>query len=485
MNTFAQAVTREAADTQNVGFTANGAATLLSSKDEFTDLFAVIGSSRKTPANAVAQFRKCYAIDRQLALRIMLWARDARGGAGERNIFRLCVDTLSVADKLALIASAKIEELGRWDDYIGLMMDKDDRVARAAAARVLGAIKSGNGLAAKWMPRKGAEAARIRSLFGLAPKLYRKMLVEGTRVVETQMCAKNWEAITYEHVPSVAMARYSRAFARNSLVSFPAYKAALEAGAVKAKAAALFPYDVARTLKGGDTTIANEQWKALPNYIDSKAKLFPIIDVSGSMTCQLTGTITAMDVAITLGLYIAERQNSALKDLFMTFDDKPAMVSVRACKTFAERYRTIKDAPWGGTTNLQASFELLLKTAVDNRVAPEDMPEYLFIVSDMEFNVACGNETGFYRARRSETNYAELERKYQASGYRRPNVIFWNVNARGGNIQVEADQNGTAMISGFSPSILRPLLNAEQVSPRLIMEAAVMVPRYTVEGLTA
>ena len=144
MNTFAQAVTREAADTQNVGFTANGAATLLSSMDAFTDLFAVIGSSRKTPANAVAQFRKCYAIDRQLALRIMLWARDARGGAGERNIFRLCVDTLSVADKLALIASGKIEDLGRWDDYIGLMMDKDDRVARAAAARVLGAIKGGN-----------------------------------------------------------------------------------------------------------------------------------------------------------------------------------------------------------------------------------------------------------------------------------------------------------------------------------------------------
>ena len=483
MNTFANAVIAEAADTENVGCTYNGAATLLSSMDAFTDLFAVIGSSRKAPANAVAQFRKCYAIDRQLALRIMLWARDARGGAGERNIFRLCVDMLTAADKLALIDSGKIEELGRWDDYIGLMMDKNDRVARAASTRVLEAIKAGNGLAAKWMPRKGAEAARIRSLFGMAPKLYRKMLVEGTRVVETQMCAKNWEGITYEHVPSVAMARYSRAFARNSQVAFPAYKAALEAGTVQAKAAALFPYDVARTLKGGDTTIANEQWKALPNYIDGKAKLFPIIDVSGSMTCPVTGTITAMDVAITLGLYIAERQTSALKDLFMTFDDKPRMVSVAGCSSFKARYNKIKDAPWGGSTNLQASFELLLKTAVDNQVAPEDMPEYLFIVSDMEFNIACGN--GYWQPRKSETNFAEIERKYRASGYRRPNVIFWNVNARGQNLQVEADQNGTAMISGFSPSILRPLLNAEQISPRLIMEAAVMVPRYTVNGLTA
>lgn len=336
---------------------------------------------------------------------------------------------------------------------------------------------------AKWMPRKGAEAARIRSLFGMAPKLYRKMLVEGTRVVETQMCAKNWEGITYEHVPSVAMARYSRAFARNSQVAFPAYKAALEAGTVQAKAAALFPYDVARTLKAGEATIANEQWKALPNYIDGKAKLFPIIDVSGSMTCPVTGTITAMDVAITLGLYIAERQTSALKDLFMTFDDTPRMVSVAGCSSFQARYNKIKDAPWGGSTNLQASFDLLLKTAVDNQVAPEDMPEYLFIVSDMEFNIACGG--GYWQPRKSETNFAEIERKYRASGYRRPNVIFWNVNARGGNIQVEADENGTAMISGFSPSILRPLLNAEQISPRLVMEAAVMVPRYTVEGLTA
>jgi len=336
---------------------------------------------------------------------------------------------------------------------------------------------------AKWMPRKGAEAARIRSLFAMAPRQYRKMLVDGTQVVETQMCARNWEAITYEHVPSVAMARYSRAFARNSQLAFPAYKAGLEAGTVQAKAAALFPYDVARTLKGGDATIANEQWKALPNYIDGRAKLFPIIDVSGSMSCQVSGSVTAMDIAITLGLYIAERQNSALKDLFMTFDDTPRMVSVAGYSTFQDRFRKIKDAPWGGSTNLQASFELLLKTAVDNQVAPEDMPEYLFIVSDMEFNVACGS--GYYRARRSETNYAEIERKYRASGYQRPNVIFWNVNARNGNIQVEADENGTAMISGFSPSILRPLLNAESVTPRQIMEAAVMVPRYTVEGLTA
>jgi len=144
MNTFARAVIREAEDTENVGFTANGAATLLSSKDAFTDLFAVIGSSRRSPENAVAQFKTCYKIDRRLALRILLWARDARGGAGERNIFRQCVDTLPAEDKLTLISSGKIEELGRWDDYIRLMMDKNSRVARSASTRVLETIKSGN-----------------------------------------------------------------------------------------------------------------------------------------------------------------------------------------------------------------------------------------------------------------------------------------------------------------------------------------------------
>ena len=484
MNTFAQAVTAVEQEQGNLGSTANGAVTLRSSRDVFTDLFAMIGSARNAQGDAVALFKTCFAADPKMALRILFWARDARGGAGERSIFRICVNTLPAGTQLKLVQSGMIEELGRWDDYIPLMVGSNDRVARAAATRVLGAIKAGNGLAAKWCPRKGVEAAKIRKLFGMSPKMYRKTLVEGTKVVETQMCRKQWENITYEHVPSVAMARYTRAFARNSTVAFPAYKAKLESGEVKAKAQALFPYDVLRTLANGDAQVADAQWNELPNYIDGRAKLFPIVDVSGSMTTIVSGSVSAMDIAISLGLYISERQNSALKNLFMTFDTKPEIMTIPN-GSLSEKVRFIHQAPWGGSTDLQAAFDLLLNTAVRHKVAAEDMPEYLFIVSDMEFNEATGKTRSYWnRNTVADTNYSEIERKYRQAGYKRPNIIFWNVNSRSNNIQVTADEHGTAMISGFSPSILRPLLNAEEISPRLIMEQAVMVDRYAVDGLT-
>lgn len=336
---------------------------------------------------------------------------------------------------------------------------------------------------AKWMPRKGASAAKIRNLFRMSPKMYRKTLVNATKVVETQMCAKDWENIRYEHVPSVAMARYTKAFGRNSTQTYPAYVAALQSGEVKAKAAALFPYDVVRTVKNGDATVADAQWKELPDFIDSDAKLLPIIDVSGSMCTQVSGKTSAMDIAVSLGIYLAERNKSVFKDMFVTFHTHPKFVKIRP-GSIQQKITQVENADWGGSTDLQAAFNLLLQTAVSNSVPAEDMPTYLFIVSDMEFNMATGRYGYWNHPSKQDTNFSQIDKKYQAAGYVRPNVIFWNVAARAKNIQVEFDQNKTAMISGFSPSIVRPVLNAEAITPRKIMEMAVMNPRYDVDGLT-
>lgn len=143
-NKLAQAISEYEEEYGNLAETANGAVTLASSKDPFVDLFAVIGSSRKAPEVAANLFREAYYDESKLATRIALWARDCRGGAGEREVFRQCMTKMRSGDLITLIQSGKIDEFGRWDDYVGLMADHpNQKVREAAASRVLNALNSG------------------------------------------------------------------------------------------------------------------------------------------------------------------------------------------------------------------------------------------------------------------------------------------------------------------------------------------------------
>lgn len=472
----------------NVALTANGAKTLASSLNRNVDLFAVIGSARNNPNDALEKFILAYAEDPKTALRILLWARDARGGAGERLVFRTIMDWLAKYEKRAAVSimlSGKIPELGRFDDLVPLLchdaIPTQIRFHLAEQLKVAMETKSANaGLIAKWLPRKGKEAAIIRGLMKLGPKAYRKLLVETSNTVETKMCAKQWDEINFSQVPSVAMARYTNAFARNAKERFSAYKEALANGKVKAKASALYPYDVIRTAQFGDAEVADAQWKELQDYLDGASKMLPMIDVSGSMNCPAGGfgKVSCMDVAISLGIYLAERQEGHFKNLAMTFETAPKWANIDQ-KTIKEKVDYVRELPWGGSTNIQAAFDLLLNSAVENNVPQSDMPEYIIIISDMEFNAA----TSFDR-KKMITNYQAINEKFEKAGYVRPNIIFWNVNARSQNIQVKSDENGTTMITGFSPAIMQSVLKAEEITPESVMLRAISSRRYDIDGLT-
>jgi len=487
LNALAQAINQNS----NLGFTTNGAVTHTTSDSAHVDLFMIIGSCRNNVADAVKVFERAYYTDKALALRILFWARDCRGGAGERKVFRAIMEHLakiSPADASAIMSSGVIEELGRYDDYVALlcndMIDVSSRKSVALSIRKI--IESGEGgLAAKWMPRKGIEAAKIRNLMGLTPKRYRKMLVAATNVVETKMCAKQWDDIVFKHVPSVAMARYTKAFARNAQAGFTEYKKALKSGAVKAKAEALFPYDVIRTVRNGDHEVADAQWSELPNYLIGERKILPIIDVSGSMTEHVAGdsSLSCMDVAVSLGIYISERQVGPFQNLAMTFHTNPEFFKIPE-GGIAAKYSFVCQQKWGGATDLQAAFSLLLSTAINNGIAQEDMPDYLFIISDMEFNEATGDYLHNVSRKDQSTNFAKIEEQYKAAGYTRPNIIFWQVNARAGNVQIKFDKNGTAMISGFSPAIAKTVLECDNITPEKVMFETVMIDRYSISNLT-
>lgn len=455
--------------------TANGAATLASSLNPLVDLFFIIGSSRGKDIRQA--FRAAYGADKNLAVRTLLWARDARGGAGERQTFIDLTKYLAGFDKeLASRVILRVPELGRWKDLVSFF---ETELEEEAMSLIAVALAEGNGLCAKWMPRKGPNAARLRRFLELDARSYRKLLVSMTNVVETKMCAKDWNSIDFGKLPSLASARYQKAFGRNAGEAYTAYINALEKGEAKVNAGAVYPYDITKSLTYGNQSVANAQWKALPDFCDgSTENVLPVIDVSGSMGVSAGGSsVTCMEVAIGLGLYISERMHGAFKDQFISFSATPRMHKVSG--TLADRVNQIRRADWGYNTNLQAVFDLILQAAIKNRVPQAEMPTKIIILSDMEFDQATAQRSTWYSdAKADNTNYQEIDRKFKQSGYERPNIIFWNLNAREGNCPVTAGEAGTALVSGFSPSLMRSILSGKNVTPLDILLETVNIERY-------
>ena len=469
MNAFVNAVANQEARTEN------GMKARKSTASACVDLFYKIGASRGK--NITGDFTAAYVENSDVALRIAQWARDVRGGAGERQLFRDILVHLEKRDPDAALALLKkVPEVGRWDDIFVFTSP----VLKSAAYTMLGdALRAKNGLAAKWTPRKGKIAAEVRAFFGMSPKQYRKSLVTMTTVVETQMCAGDWDNINFSHVPSVAARNYKKAFGRHT-PAFAEYVAKLVSGdkTVKVNASAIFPHDVLKGVIGSyrakldktETDHIVAQWDALPNYVGD-ASIMPIVDVSGSMSCPAgkNTNVTCMDVSISLGLYLADKNKGVFKDTFLTFSSKPQLVTLKG--NIVDKVAQMSKSDWDMSTNLHAAMDKILSVAVKGSVPASDMPAMLLILSDMQFNQC---------ARYDDTAMQMIERKFADAGYTVPQIVFWNLNSSD-NVPVKADKSGAALVSGFSPSIMTSLLAADldQFTPEGIMLKTVMSDRYT------
>ena len=469
MNAFVNAVANQEARTKN------GMKARKSSANALVDLFYNIGASRGK--NIVPAFTSAYVQDKDLALRIALWARDARSGAGERQLFRDILTHLEKTDPDAAVRLLnKVPELGRFDDLF-VFKSKD---LKAKAYTLLGDnLRAKNGLAAKWTPRKGEVAREIREFFGMTPKQYRKSLVNMTNVVESQMCANDWDNINFSHVPSQAARIYKKAFNRHS-VKFAEYVQKLVSGdkTVKVNAGAIYPHDVLKGVvsmygqKSYDKTELDHitaQWDALPNYVGD-ANIMPIVDVSGSMTCPAgkNTSVTCLDVSVSLGLYLADKNKGAFHGTFLTFSEKPELMTLKG--NIVQKANQMVKSSWGMSTNLHAAFDKILSTAVKNNVPDSDMPKMLLILSDMQFNQC---------VRHDDSAMEMIERKYRDAGYEMPSVVFWNLNSSD-NVPVKSDKSGAALVSGFSPSIMTSLLSADpkEFTPEGMMMKTIMTDRY-------
>lgn len=494
---------------QNRSTTANGGASLKSTLNPLVDMFFMIGSLRgKDLGQYKTQFDAAYAANPTLALQMILWARDIRGGAGERNTPRELLKYLEVKHPEEVLRIIPVlSEFGRWDD---LLIFKTKAAKALAYSKIAEALTTGNGLCAKWMPRiykfkKNAQgtiemgttanknraannqiARELMSVMGLNERKYRKLLSSLSNTVEQKMCANEWDGIEYGKLPSVASSRYLPAFMKHDEARYREYLEQLTKGEAKVNAGALFPYDVLKNLarRSYYDRITDEQkklgvaqWDALPNLLGDN-QILPMVDTSGSMGVQIAGTsLTVAEVAVSLGLYVSTKQTGAFKDMWLNFSTRPKLKVLPAGGIDVKAADLLNGhgSDWDGSTNVEAAFDLVLSTAVKQQVPQDEMPKVLMIFSDMEFDSSGGRQW-------NKTAFQTAKTKFERAGYELPTVVFWNLNARAGNNPVRFDEANTALISGFSPNVIPAILSGNAVDPVSIMLAAIDAPRYQVLG---
>lgn len=406
---------------------------------------------------------------------MVFYARDIRGGLGERTVGRFMLCNLAIMNPEVVIANmANIPEYGRWDDLFALLYTPVETemikfISEQLKKDVMGMHEGQNiSLLAKWMPSINASSKNTVALakklcrdLGIKPADYRKTLSELRKyidVTEVKMSAKEWEDINYEAVPSKAMNNYSSAFARNDYDRFADYMDKVKSGDAKINASTLYPYDIIEKL---GSTVCDEQWKALPNYVDGENNFLVMADVSGSMNGR------PMYTSVGLAIYFAERNKGEFAGKFMTFTDTPKIVDV-AGDTLYDKYSSVtRDV--GYSTDLELAFEAILDTAVRTKCPQEDLPKALVIISDMEINAWHGGSLTFTE---------EMRKRFAAAGYEMPKLVYWNVDSRKDTFLASKNNPEALLVSGQSVSTFKNLIKGIDLSAFEIMEATLSDERY-------
>ena len=459
--------------------TENGAITHSSSNDILLDLFFLAGACREIPEEEIQRkIQQAYSENQLFTLKIIFWAGDVRGGAGERRFFKVALDFLNKNYPEVLNKNINlVPHFNRWDSLFHLYTN-DAVINYIAELLIPGqdpSLSSLNiGLLAKYLPRHTSKKfkelrKKLQKKLNLNGKEYRKLIVSLSNTVEQQISKKAWDKVDYSGVPSVAMNKYRKAFHRHDAVRFNDFIQKVSEGKEKINAGAIFPHDLYKAVIKEDNTsdinkAINIQWNNLPNYLEnSQEKILPLVDVSGSMDMPDRLPIS---ISIALGIYFSERNNSVFKDGFITFSRKPRLQYLKG--TFSERVRQF-DRQFAENTNLISAFKLILDKAKQNDLKQEDMPTTLLVISDMEFDSSCDDN--------QLTNYEKIQELYKDNGYELPRVVFWNVSsATTTNFPVKKDARAV-LVSGASPSIIKAVLSAD-VNPVKVMIEAITNPRY-------
>ena len=479
MNTLLNAMKNET----NFSRTTNGALAHKSTLNAVYDMFAFGGAYRlRSNDDVLALFSKAFIENSTYALKCLFYLRDIRGGQGERRFFRLCVKWLAKNYPEVIKRNiSNFPEYGRWDDLYELVGTPCENEAFNFMKKQLeldSTCKTPS-LLAKWLKSENTSSketqrlgALTRSHFNMSPRQYRKTLStlrSRINIVEKLMSENRWDEIEFDKIPSRAGLIYKNAFARRDILK-QKYEKFAKDETKKVNAKVLNPVDIALKIYGlsglnvktsfseVDRLMYQKYWDNLKDYYNGRQENgIAVVDVSGSMYGQ------PLAAAVSMGAYIAERGHGPFANHFITFSNHPELVEFEGVDIVDKFFRA-KNASWNMSTNIQGVFNLLLNNAVKNLIPQSEMPERIYIFSDMEFN-RC---TGLYSNGEMETLLERIAKQWAVYGYTIPHLIFWNLDARQENIPA---LNGRfSYVSGFSMNMIETILSGKDGYDLMMMK---------------
>ncbi len=483
----------------NKTVTENGAVTHITTESDCLDLFATIGALRRESDNEiVTRFVRAYSENRDIAMKLLFFARDIRGGLGERRVFKVILSWLADNEPATVRKNiAHVAEYGRYDDLLCLMgtaCEKEslDALKKQFDADIEALAVGGEiSLLAKWLPSVNASnketvlyAKKIARHFGMNDVGYRKALVAlraHIRIIENNLREKDY-TFDYSKQPSGAMYKYRKAFMRNDAERYGRFISRVSAGEARLHADTLAPYELVepyinvnaytsssqsfmRPISEQEKSVLNATWDSLPDF-GSGENAIAVIDTSGSMYWDAKPLPAA--VALSLGLYFAEHNTGLYKNHFIEFSASPQLIEIKG-DTFADRLRYVASFNEVANTNLEAVFDLILNSASNNNVPASELPAKLIIISDMEFD-RCVSNAG-------STNFKNAKAKFEAHGYNLPDVVFWNVASRTRQQPVTKNEQGVALVSGCTPRLFE-MVASGTMNPYAFMLEVVESERY-------
>lgn len=445
--------------------------------------------------------------------------RDCRGGKGLRNLGRYSLVWLFINYPIEFMKVMHlIPYYGRWDDLLYFfpqvleLSDKkyvqDNYITNNISNDHMNKLRDNQNtivshytnqlyddknkmnegkpcsLAAKWSPTEKDSLDREYGVFttlaksmNISPQKLRKMFNTPLRaylnVVERYMCENKWNHIDYNKVPGHAMKLLRKAFEKHDEHRFQQWKTNLsrtDENKTKVNAKTLHPHQIVRNFRTNNCgdDVLEAQWKVL---VEEVKKLGTLRDTV--IVCDTSGSMTALnhlplDISVALGMIVSEVVEGPFHNNVLTFNTTPQFVKLTDGSAY-DRWEQIRSIPWGGSTDLQKTFKLILNRGRDCGLTDKDMPKRLFIVSDMQFNSIDNSNL---------TNFEEIDKMYRESGYTRPHIVFWNVNGSSDDFPVTANEHGTVLVSGSSPSILKAIINNVSFSTNDIIRTTLDDCRY-------
>ena len=485
MTTFIDAMKME----NDYIYTENGAIAHSSTGTKLLDLFGMGAAYRtRSEADCILLFKEAFAESPIYALKCLFYLRDVRGGQGERRFFRVCMRWL--ANEKPNDARRNMQYIpmyGRWDDlyiFVGTELEKDafDFMKEQLALDVQCNTPS---LLAKWLKSENASsketktlAFKTREAFGLTAKQYRKILSimrQRINILERLMSEGRWDEIEFDKIPSKAGLKYKNAFARHDVErmksekNVQSYADFAKDTTKKVNAKTLYPYEAVKeaikhmnysanrtNLNDTNRLMINKYWDNLEDYFKGASlNALCMVDTSGSMTWHEHNGAKPIDVATSIGLYCAEKAKGPFANHYISFSSKPQLIECKGVD-FCDKVYRIANANLCENTNIETAFDMILRTAIQNHVPQEDMPQNIIVISDMEFDRA----RDYHYGNNTSTLMEGIAQKWKAYGYTMPHLIYWNVDAKSENIPM-LGKGAISYVSGFSPSIFQTIMTAK------------------------